>query len=63
MFSYAAGLVVESFYRFNLTANDKVVYQAHEWMTGLGALYLQKAVPEIVLKEFAQRIAMMNNQL
>ena len=47
MFSYAAGKVIESFYRFNLTENDKVVYQAHEWMTGMGALYLQKAVPEI----------------
>ena len=47
MFSYAAGKVVESFYRFNLTETDKVVYQAHEWMTGLGALYLQTAVPEI----------------
>jgi glycogen synthase len=47
MFSYAAGKVVESFYRFNLTENDKVIYQAHEWMTGMGALYLQKAVPEI----------------
>ena len=47
MFSYAAGRVVESFYRYNLTENDKVVYQAHEWMTGLGALYLQMAVPEI----------------
>ena len=47
MFSYAAGKVVESFYRYNLTQADKVVYQAHEWMTGLGALYLQHAVPEI----------------
>ena len=47
MFSYAAGKVVESFYRYNLTENDKAVYQAHEWMTGLGALYLQTAVPEI----------------
>ena len=47
MFSYAAGKVVESFYRFNLTENDKVIYQAHEWMTGLGALYLQKTVPQI----------------
>jgi hypothetical protein len=47
MFSYAAGKVVESFYRFNLTPNDKVVYQAHEWMTGMGALYVQKHVPEI----------------
>ena len=47
MFSFAAGKVVESFYRFNLTENDKVIYQAHEWMTGMGALYLQKAVPQI----------------
>ena len=47
MFSYAAGKVVESFYRYNLNADSKVVYQAHEWMTGLGALYVQKYVPEI----------------
>lgn len=47
MFSYAAGKVVESFYRYNLTEMDKVVYQAHEWMTGMGALYVQDAVPEI----------------
>lgn len=47
MFSYAAGKVVESFYRYNLTENDKVVYQAHEWMTGMGALYLRTYVPEI----------------
>ena len=47
MFSYAAGKVVESFYRYNLTMQDKVIYQAHEWMTGMGALYLQKAVPQI----------------
>ena len=47
MFSYAAGRVVESFYRYNLSVQDKVIYQAHEWMTGLGALYVQKKVPEI----------------
>ncbi len=47
MFSYAAAKVVESFYRYNLTETDKVIYQANEWMTGLGALYLQMAVPEI----------------
>lgn len=47
MFSYAAGKVVESFYRANLLNVEKVIYQAHEWMTGLGALYVQKAVPEI----------------
>lgn len=47
MFAIAAAKVVESFYRFNLTFNDKVVFQAHEWMTGMSALYLQKNVPEI----------------
>lgn len=47
MFSYAAGRVLESFYRYNLKATDKVIFQAHEWMTGLGALYIQKMVPEI----------------
>lgn len=47
MFAYAAGRVIESFYRYNLTETDKVVFQAHEWMTGMGALYLQTAVPEI----------------
>ena len=47
MFAFATGKVVESFYRFNLTETDKVVFQAHEWMTGMAALYLQTAVPEI----------------
>lgn len=47
MFSYASAKVVESFYRYLLADCSKVVYQAHEWMTGLGALYLQKAVPQI----------------
>lgn len=47
MFSYAAAKAVESFYRFHLSDEDKVVYQAHEWMTGMGALYLRTAVPKI----------------
>ena len=47
MFAYAAGKVVESFYRYNLSEQDKVVFQAHEWMTGMAALYLQAYVPEI----------------
>ena len=47
MFAIAAAKVVESFYRYNLTFHDKVVFQAHEWMTGMSALYLQKNVPEI----------------
>ena len=50
MFSYAAARVVESYYAFYLRAaadQPRVIYQAHEWMTGLGALYLQKHVPSI----------------
>jgi len=47
MFAYASGKVTESFYKYNITSKDRVIYQAHEWMTGLGALYLQTAVPEI----------------
>lgn len=47
MFSYAAALVVESFYRTKLGSKKNVVYQAHEWMTCLGALYIRKHVPEI----------------
>ena len=48
MFSYAAGLVVESYYNHVLKGQcEHVVYQANEWMTGLGALYIQKHVPEV----------------
>ena len=47
MFSYAAGRVVESFYHAMLGEDKRVVYQAHEWMTGLGALYIKKHVPAI----------------
>ena len=47
MFSYAAGLVVESFYRFYLNDEMKVVYHANEWMTGLGLLYIHHQLPQI----------------
>lgn len=48
MFSYAAGLVVEHYYKYALEGQcHNVVYQAHEWMTGLGALYIRKHVPAI----------------
>jgi glycosyltransferase involved in cell wall biosynthesis len=52
MFSYAAALVVESFYTFNvqrLVFNDqtKVIYHANEWMCGLGALYINNKLPQI----------------
>ena len=48
MFSYAAGRVVESYYNFFLSkSRERVVFQAHEWMTGLGALYVRSHVPAI----------------
>ena len=42
LFGYAAGKVIESFYRHNLCRSDKVVAQFHEWMTGAGLLYIKK---------------------
>ena len=47
MFSYAAALVIESFYKFYHLEGQKVIYQANEWMTGLGMLTLQHRMPQI----------------
>ena len=48
MFSFAAAKVLESLYNHSLGKKYKnIVYQAHEWMTCLGALYIQKYIPEI----------------
>ena len=47
MFSYAAALVVESFYKFYLDEKQKVIYHANEWMCGLGALYINNKLPQI----------------
>ena len=52
MFSYAAALVVESLYKFNVERgtfdhNTKVIYHANEWMCGLGALYINNKLPQI----------------
>jgi glycosyltransferase involved in cell wall biosynthesis len=52
MFSYAAALVVESFYKWKEKSgewnnNTKVIYHANEWMCGLGALYINNHLPQI----------------
>ena len=47
MFSYAAALVVESFYHYFLNDQQRVVYHANEWMCGLGALYINYRLPQI----------------
>ena len=47
MFSYAAALVVESFYNHYLDIQKRVIYHANEWMCGLGALYINYKLPQI----------------
>jgi phosphorylase/glycogen(starch) synthase len=47
LFGYAAGCVIESFVRFNLTIRNTVMAQFHEWMTGTGLLYLKMSMPQI----------------
>jgi glycosyltransferase involved in cell wall biosynthesis len=52
MFSYAAALVVESFYKWKeergeWKENTRVIYHANEWMCGLGALYINNKLPQI----------------
>ncbi|WP_311415791.1 glycogen/starch synthase [Hoylesella shahii] len=47
MFSYAAAKVVESFCRYQVEKNAKVIYHGNEWMAGLGLLYIRKHLPEV----------------
>ncbi|MCX6230278.1 MAG: alpha-glucan family phosphorylase [Bacteroidetes bacterium] len=47
LFGYAAAKTIESFYEYNLSANDKIIAHFHEWMTGTGILYLKKFVPQV----------------
>ena len=50
MFSYAAALVVESYYNYYISKKKratKTIYHANEWMTGLGALYINDRLPQI----------------
>lgn len=47
MFGYAAGKVIENFWKYNLTVRDKVVAHFHEWMAGAGLLHLKYACPQV----------------
>ena len=47
LFGYAVGEVIESFIRFYLNTDTKVIAQFHEWMTGTGALYLKNRLPQV----------------
>ena len=47
IFAYSTGLIIENFHRFYGLENKRVVALFHEWMLGMGALYIQKNVPAI----------------
>lgn len=47
LFGYAAGRVIESFYNFHFSADEKIVAQFHDWMAGSGVLYLNKNVAQV----------------
>lgn len=47
LFSYAAGVVIESFYRFHNLEDKNIIAHFNEWQTGMGALYIKKNVPKI----------------
>lgn len=47
IFAYATGKVIESFYRYYHLENKKVAAHFNEWMLGMGALYVQKQLPDV----------------
>ena len=47
IFAYAVGKVIESFYNFYNLSDKKVTALFHEWMLGMGALYIKKQIPAI----------------
>ncbi|MCX6270530.1 MAG: alpha-glucan family phosphorylase [Bacteroidetes bacterium] len=46
LFGYAAAQIIESYYKFYLSAQDRLIAHFHEWMTGTGVLYLKDNVPQ-----------------
>jgi glycosyltransferase involved in cell wall biosynthesis len=47
MFAYAAAKVMEHFYHYYRLLDKSVVFHAHEWQTGMGALYIRKYLPMV----------------
>ncbi|MEG1728041.1 MAG: glycogen/starch synthase [Bacteroidaceae bacterium] len=47
MFSYAAGKLVGTVANECLKPTDNIIYQAHEWMSGLGMLHVLKVAPHV----------------
>lgn len=47
MFSVAAGRVAEVICKKCLPHDSKIIYQAHEWMSGMGMMFLKHALPRV----------------
>ena len=47
VFAYAAGILIESFYKFHQLEKSNIIAHFNEWTVGMGALYLQNNVPDI----------------
>lgn len=47
LFGYAAGRAIESLIIHRLSMRHRITAQFHEWMTGVGLLYLRKAMPQV----------------
>ena len=47
MFSYAAGMLVKCATAQDAFKEKRIVYQAHEWMTGLGMMFLKAEAPQV----------------
>lgn len=47
MFGYAAAKVIENYYDFYVSYNDVIQAQFHEWMSGMGVIYIKDKLPQI----------------
>lgn len=47
IFGYAAGKVLENYWLFNISSQDKIVAHFNGWTSGSGILFLKKEVPQI----------------
>lgn len=63
MFSYAAGLFVQAVCEKCLSKKAKAVYQAHEWMSGLGMLFLKHRCPKQVATVFTTHATSMGRSI
>lgn len=47
IFGYAAGKILENFWLYNVSSQDKIVAHFNGWTSGSGILFLKKEIPQI----------------